>query len=106
MSGIAPLGPGIIPPADYNQYRSNGSANAADSGAPRVDRDTDSVELSPNAQRLALLDRVLNDLPVREDLIDHVRQEIAAGRYDTPDKVNHAIDQLLNDFFEDDSSVA
>jgi len=106
MGGIAPLGPGIIPPADYNQYRSNGSANSANSGAPRVDREADSVELSPNAQRLALLDRVLNGPPVREDLINQVRQEIATGRYDTPDKVNHAIDQLWNDFFADDSSVA
>lgn len=106
MSGIAPLGPGFIPPADYNQYRPNGSADAAKSGATRLDRDTDSIELSPNAQRLALLDRVLNDPPVRQDLISQVRQQIATGRYDTPEKVNHAVDQLWNDFFADDSSVA
>lgn len=105
MSGIAPLGPGFIPPADYNQYRSNGSADAANFGASRLERDTDSIELSPNAQRLALLDRVLNDPPVRQDLINQVRQEIASGRYDTPDKVNHAVDQLWSDFFSNDSSV-
>lgn len=103
MSGIAPLGPGAIPPADYNQYRSNGSADAARSGSARFDREEDSVELSPTARRLALLDRALNDPPVREDLIHRVRQEIESGRYDSSEKIDRVVDELWNDYFADNS---
>ena len=104
MSGIAPLGPGAIPSPDYNQYRSNGSASSADSGTPRVDRDADSIELSLNARRLALLDRVLKDPPVRQDLVNRVRQEIASGRYETPDKVDRVVDELWRDYSADHST--
>lgn len=105
MSGIAPLGPGAIPPADYNQYRSNGSSDAGRSTAGRIQRGDDSVELSPAAQRLALLDRVLHDPPVRQELIDRVREEIESGRYDSSEKIERVVEELWSDLFADDSSA-
>jgi len=105
MSGIAPLGPGSIPKADSYQYRSNGSADAASSGPNRFERDSDSVELSPTAQRLVLLDRALNDPPVRRELIDEVRQQLESGRYDTSGKIDRVVDEIWNDHFADDTTA-
>ncbi len=99
MSGIAPLGGGFIPPLDLNQYRSNGSVDAPrrlDSG---VDRDEDTVQLSPTARRLALLDRVMHDLPARENLISRVRAEIASGRYESSEKIDRVIEELWEDLY-------
>ena len=33
--------------------------------------------------------------PIRQDLVDRVRKEIAAGTYDTPEKWDAALDRLL-----------
>ena len=59
-------------------------------GAPRGD----SVEVSAAAQLLAKL----SDLPdVRSDLVDRVKAEIASGDYETPEKLDAAIDGLIED---------
>lgn len=99
MSGIAPLGGGFIPPSDNLQYRSNGSVDSQRLSVPPLDRDEDRVELSPTARRLLLLDRLLNDPPVREDLIDRVRAEIASGRYDSNEKIDRVIDEVWEDLY-------
>ena len=39
----------------------------------------------------------LKNLPVRQELVDSVRQQIAQGTYDTPEKLDAAINELLSD---------
>jgi hypothetical protein len=39
----------------------------------------------------------LTDPDIRHDLVARVRQEIAAGEYDTPEKLDRALDRLLNE---------
>ena len=57
-------------------------------------RESDRVELSTHAQLLARI----NDLPdVREDLVAEVRARIESGTYETEQKLNQAIDGLLED---------
>ena len=64
---------------------------ATTGGATRGD---DSVEFSAAAQLLSKL----SELPdVRQDLVDRVRSEIAAGTYDTDDKVDALLDELNED---------
>jgi len=99
MSGIAPIGGRFIPPSDSLQYRSNGSVDSPRSADPRLDREEDSVELSPTARRLILLDRLLNDPPVREDLVNRIRAEIASGRYDSTEKIDRVIDEVWEDLY-------
>jgi flagellar biosynthesis anti-sigma factor FlgM len=54
----------------------------------------DSVEVSAAAQLLARL----SDLPdVRSDLVDRVKAEITSGDYETPEKLDAAIDGLIED---------
>ncbi|GAB4193342.1 MAG: hypothetical protein Kow00105_07510 [Phycisphaeraceae bacterium] len=57
-------------------------------------RGEDQVVLSDTAQLLSKL-RELPD--VRQDLVDQVRAAIADGSYETEDKVDAAIENLLED---------
>ncbi len=36
-----------------------------------------------------------DDAPIRQTLVDRVRREIAAGTYDTPEKLDAALAELL-----------
>ena len=54
----------------------------------------DRVEISNVARLLS----AANSLPsVRQDVIDRVKSELAGGRYETPDKIQKAVDRLLDD---------
>ena len=71
--------------------RANKPQAAETGGSTRGD---DSVEFSAAAQLLSKL----SELPdVRQDLVDRVRSEIAAGTYDTDDKVDALLDELNED---------
>lgn len=35
--------------------------------------------------------------PIRRDLVDRIRQEIAEGTYDTPEKFDAALERLLDE---------
>ena len=92
MPEIPPLGQGMVGPV--NQAVERLAVTAA--GAPRdgLEPVGDRVELSQVAR---WLDR-LRQLPdVRQDLIDNVRQELAAGTYETPQKLDAAIVALLDE---------
>ncbi len=51
-------------------------------------RGTDQVEFSAAARQAA------TDSPVRLDLVTRIREEIAAGTYDSPSRVTLAIDDM------------
>lgn len=36
--------------------------------------------------------------PIRQDLVDHVKAQIAAGTYDTPERFDAAFDRMLQRF--------
>jgi hypothetical protein len=38
------------------------------------------------------------DAPIRQELVDRVRREIAAGTYDTPEKLEVALERMLDQF--------
>ena len=60
-------------------------------------RGNDSVEVSQTAQLLAKL----SSLPdVRQGLIDNVRSQIAKGAYETPQKLDTALESALEDASE------
>jgi anti-sigma28 factor (negative regulator of flagellin synthesis) len=52
------------------------------------------VEVSSLARSLS---RLTSDEPVRQDLIDRVRSEIESGSYETPEKIDGAVDGLLRE---------
>ncbi len=88
MSDISPIG------------RTPGLSRAHLQPAPPVDGQSaapstsDRIELSANAD---WLDRIHQMPDVRAELVEQVRAQIAAGTYDTTDKVDAILDDLLND---------
>ena len=66
-------------------------------GAPKpppASQPVDQVQISLEARLKSLLAKVPD---VRQDLIDRVRAEIAAGTYETDEKLDIALDRLLDD---------
>lgn len=92
MSDITPISSGPlarIGPASGDRASSSVRAEAS---PPR--RGTDQVEVSDMAYYMSQL-RSLP--PVRQDLIDQVRSQINSGTYDTPQKVDAAIEAMFDD---------
>ena len=55
---------------------------------------TDQVDISPAAEAAA---SAVAGGTVRDDLVSRVRSEIAAGTYETPEKLDAALDRFLNE---------
>lgn len=90
ISGISATGAGRVVGAS--------SAPGRDTPAPQdsapLRRGTDRVEVSALATYLSKL----RQLPaVRQSLIDSVRAQIENGTYDTPEKIDAALDQMLRE---------
>ena len=89
MNEIPPVGHSNPALARIAARRAAEASDTADSTRP-----ADSVELSQTAQLLAKL----AELPdVREDLVQRVRAEIAAGTYETDEKIDAALEALIED---------
>jgi anti-sigma28 factor (negative regulator of flagellin synthesis) len=60
-------------------------------------RSEDEVDVSDQAAEVAFYMGKLRNLPIRQELVDRVKAEIAKGTYDTPEKLSAAIDEMLAD---------
>ncbi len=81
----------------YNRPQQENGAHTGNNPnrlAPNVQRGNDRVELSNTAK---LIDRLRNGNVERQDLITQIRAEIENGRYETADKIDQAIDELITD---------
>ena len=95
MSDIAPLGrPDPTGPISYDA--SARPRRAAATPAAGLARGTDRVDVSPEAREATLVAR-LKDLPVRSELVESARAAIANGTYETEDRLDAAIDAILED---------
>lgn len=64
----------------------------------QINRGEDKVELSTEAQVLAPWLEKLKQIPaVRQDLVDQIRTQIASGSYDTAEKLNAALDGMIDE---------
>ena len=65
------------------------SGSTVQAGAPR-----DQVEISPLGQ---MLDGISRLPEIRHEKVEAIRQQIAAGTYETPEKLDLALDRLLDE---------
>ena len=75
-----------------------GQVGPADSVAPNAEtvRSADVVEIS----QIAKLAAQIHELPeVRTELVQQVKEEIASGKYETPERLDVAIDKLMDELF-------
>ncbi len=92
MTELNPINrPAIAAPPDQSP------GSRPEQGAVTSPRADDSVELSPQARQASETD---GGQQVREDVVARVRAEIAAGTYDTSDKVDALLANLLEDLDE------
>lgn len=89
MSDISPIS--RPQPATLNGSARSGRAGAAATAAPRGG---DRVEFSSQAKLLSKL-KALPD--VRDDLVGSVRAQIDAGQYETEERLDTAINALLEE---------
>jgi len=90
MSDVSPIN-GIPSPALAPLGRPSFSEPAAATGPIRSG---DKVELSRAAQ---FISKLISKNEIREDLVDRVTQELAAGTYETNEKVDAALEELMHD---------
>jgi anti-sigma28 factor (negative regulator of flagellin synthesis) len=95
MTDISPINPSYSTPP-LEGARASEARRAGEGSSRRVD-EADTAEFSERAQRLSLLAR-LRELPeIRSELVDRVRSEIAAGSYETPERLDGAADALARE---------
>jgi negative regulator of flagellin synthesis FlgM len=66
------------------------SANPSTSSLTEVDQ----LDISPSAD---LASRAMDSAAIRADRVAQIRSEIEAGNYDTEEKMNLALDRLLDE---------
>jgi negative regulator of flagellin synthesis FlgM len=66
------------------------SGNSVHAGAPR-----DHVEISPLGQ---MLDGISRLPEIRHERVEEIRRQIAEGTYDTPERLELALDRMLDEF--------
>ncbi len=76
------------PNAPHFTQRGQASQGAQQSGG------TDRVDISPAAEEAS---RVAETRPIRQALVDSIRAQIAAGTYDTPAKLETALERMLDE---------
>jgi flagellar biosynthesis anti-sigma factor FlgM len=97
MPDISSIGHGPLEPVNRtsttSSFRENGAPQNHRTDGPQADR----VELSDRAR---FLDRLRQFPEVRMDRIERVRQAIAEGTYETEEKLEVAIDRLVEELIE------
>jgi negative regulator of flagellin synthesis FlgM len=74
--------------APHSVHRGQASARPAATGG------VDSVDISAAAEAAA---RAAESGDVRQDLVNNIRSQIAAGTYETPAKLDAALERLLDE---------
>jgi negative regulator of flagellin synthesis FlgM len=89
MSDIAPLyGPSAASYTPANRLSRPASSPTGPS------RQADQIDVSDTAK---LLSKLSDQPDIRQELVDRVRAEIAAGTYETPEKLDAAVEGLAQD---------
>ena len=70
------------------------SSRASESKPSKSSGPTDQVEISAAGEAAA---QAAESGEIRSDLVARVRQEIAAGTYETPEKLDAALDRFLDE---------
>jgi negative regulator of flagellin synthesis FlgM len=65
------------------------AGQTVNAGTPR-----DHVEISPLGQ---MLDGISRLPEIRQEKVEEIRQQIAAGTYETPEKIQLALDRLMDE---------
>lgn len=98
MSDASPISQSAATPLPRLNGKPHLSGAPTRADAPDAARAGDELELS---NRAVLLSR-LRELPaIRADLVQRIKSEIDSGAYDSPDKIDSAIDALVHEISDE-----
>jgi flagellar biosynthesis anti-sigma factor FlgM len=81
-------------------HKASAGKGNAEPAAPTTTAQKDSVSFSEEALRLSDAVQTNAESPrIRFDLVNRIRAEIAAGTYDTPDKMDIALERMASRIF-------
>jgi hypothetical protein len=91
---ISPIGQNS-PITRLQGSKANGiTQGTQDAGRGVTDSDTDTVEISDSARYLS----ELKNLPDRADKVQSAKDSIAAGTFETPERIDGTVDKLMEAF--------
>jgi anti-sigma28 factor (negative regulator of flagellin synthesis) len=94
MPDVSSIGSGPVGPVNRPGLHHHGPDNGRIRTDPNQPASSDRVELSDHAR---LLDEIRRLPEVRSDRVEAVREALDAGTYETEDRLNTAIERLLED---------
>lgn len=94
MSDISSIGSGLVGPLNRSVPQAPVHTNGVTTGEERGSDRNDRVELS---ERARWLDRLRNLPEIRQERVQNLRELIASGNYETDDKIDLAMERLLNE---------
>ncbi len=97
MTGISPIEAGSPGRVGRVSDAPRRATPGSDAGSARRSGGGDQVQVSDMARYLARLRQVPD---IREELVQEIRGQIESGAYDTPEKVDAAIDALVQELGE------
>ncbi len=98
MSDASPISQSTATPVTRLNGKPTSTGASTRAEVPGAARAGDELELS---NRAVLLSR-LRELPaIRADLVQRIKSEIDSGAYDTPDKIETALDALVQDISDE-----
>ncbi len=97
MTGITPIEAGATGRAGRVTDAPRRATPGSDAQSPRRAGGGDQVEVSDMSRYLARLRQVPE---IREELVQEIRGQIESGAYDTPEKIESAIDAMLQELGE------
>lgn len=93
MSSLSPIGANQTERIRAAQEAAKRASTPAGRSAEAALRSPDQVELSPMAGYMSKL----RENPVRQELVDKVRDEIDRGVYESAEKLSSAVDEMISD---------
>ena len=93
MTELGPIGGGASASGMPRPHLDPTAKPGHDAEPKAARRGTDQVEVSNLARSMSRLNQ---EPPVRQDLIDRVRGEIEAGHYETPERLDAALDKMID----------
>jgi negative regulator of flagellin synthesis FlgM len=88
----------VYGPTQLHSAQSIGAPHTTRVNAPAGQTYSTSIQDEVSISDAARLTEQVRDLPeIRQDLVDRIRAQIASGTYETSDKLDQAVEHLLDE---------
>jgi anti-sigma28 factor (negative regulator of flagellin synthesis) len=97
MPDIASIGFGSVGPLSRPGHGSAGTEATRPASLPGRDDTSNRVDRVEVSDQARLMARMKSMPDVRQNLIDQIKRQIQAGTYDTPERLDTALDRMIDE---------